>query len=72
MPQTTRLALLANLLCSDGCHPILIRGPRQSSHLVAAVDQNRDDFAFDVVLALPGARRHHRLANWGRGGGSLG
>src|SRR5580700_3892448 len=50
--QMIRLALLADLLRGDGRHPILIVGSCQPSHFVAAVLQDRDDFAFDGLLAL--------------------
>src|SRR5258705_3991358 len=50
--QKIRLALLANLLRGDGRHPILIVGPCQPSHFVAAVHQDRDDFTLDILLAL--------------------
>src|SRR5260370_16191584 len=50
--QMIRLALLANLFRGNCRHPILMVGSRQPVHLVAAVHQDRDDFALDVLLAL--------------------
>ena len=42
------LDLPANLLCGDGCHPILIVGSGQPVHLVPAVPQDRGDFTLDL------------------------